>query len=94
MPAPTPPNPIALSDEALSFIMRITEPLNPNDRSGFLRALANRLRHEPELAEGVIYRVARETLRDFWRAPALDHAQAMLTPAKLRRQREAAPLEH
>ena len=58
--APTPPRPISLSDEAMLFVMRITEPLHPHDRSAFLKTLAHRLRHEPELGDGVIFRVAKE----------------------------------
>jgi hypothetical protein len=93
MRAPTPPNPISLSDEQLSAVMRACEAILPADRDPFLRALAHRLRDE-QIGDGVVYRAIRELMQGgFFRAPRLDHAQAMLTPAKLRRQREAAPLE-
>jgi hypothetical protein len=85
--APTPPRPVSLSDEAMLFVMRVTEPLHPNDRSAFLKTLATRLRGEAELGDGVIFRVAREVLRSgFFKPPKIDRP----TPKML--QREAAPI--
>jgi hypothetical protein len=57
------PKPINLSDEQLSHVTRLAEPLAPHDRSAFLAALAQLLRHEPQpLGDGVVFRSARELL--------------------------------
>jgi hypothetical protein len=56
-------HPISLSDEQLSVITRLAEPLAPHDRSAFLAALAQLLRHEPRpLGDGAVFRSARELL--------------------------------
>jgi hypothetical protein len=92
MPA-TAPNPISLSDDQLSAVMRAAAAILPADRDPFLRALAHRLRGEP-IGDGVVYRAIRELMQGgFFKAPRLEGAQEMLTSRKLRRQREAAPLE-
>jgi hypothetical protein len=51
--------------------MRITEPLPAADRSAYLKALARLLQQEPVIGPGVTYRLARELLREFWKAPQL-----------------------
>ena len=57
------PKPINLSDEQLSHVTRLAEPLAPHDRSAFLAALAQLLRHEPQpLGDGVVFRSARQLL--------------------------------
>lgn len=70
-PSPTAPMPISLSDDELSFVMRITEPLPPSDRSAYLHALAKLLRQEPVIGPGVLCRLAKDLLREFWRPPAV-----------------------
>jgi hypothetical protein len=70
------PNPISLSDDELSFIMRVTEPLNPHDRSAYLHALAELLRQEPVIGPGVLYRLAKKLLPEFWRPPTISTPQA------------------
>ena len=88
MPAdPTLPKPISLSDEALSFLMRIVEPLHPHDRSAFLKTLAHRL-HGEEIGDGTIYRVARDVLRSgFFKPPKVS-----IDPAPKMLRRDAAPI--
>jgi hypothetical protein len=57
------PEPISLSDEQLSVVTRFAEPLAPPDRSAFLAALANTLRHEPRpVGDGAVHRAVRELL--------------------------------
>jgi hypothetical protein len=57
------PGPISLSDEQLSVVTRLAEPLAPPDRSAFLAALAQLLRHEPQpLGDGVVFRSAKQLL--------------------------------
>jgi hypothetical protein len=75
--------PISLSDEELSFVMRITEPLPAADRSAYLRALAALLRQEPVVGPGVTYRLARQLLREFWKAPQLGAQPHAFRPSKL-----------
>jgi hypothetical protein len=57
------PKPLALSDDAMAMIMRLCEPLAPPDRSAFLAALAQLLRHEPQPpGDGSVHRHARQLL--------------------------------
>lgn len=79
MSTPPNPNPISLSDDELSFIMRVTEPLNPHDRSAYLHALAELLRQEPVIGPGVLYRVAKKLLPEFWRPPVMSAPQPRAT---------------
>jgi hypothetical protein len=56
------PGPISLSDQ-LCVITQLAEPSAPPDRSAFLAALAQLLRHEPQpLGDGAVLRAARELL--------------------------------
>jgi hypothetical protein len=48
-------------------VMRAAEPLDPFSRSAFLNSVANRLRGEVELGDGVVSRICRELQRDFIR---------------------------
>jgi len=90
MPEPTPPKPIALSDGALLFLMRLTEHLHPHDRSAFLKTLAHELRGQ-ELGDGLVFRVARETLRRFFKPPKIEGPD-LISPERLARQKAAAPI--
>jgi hypothetical protein len=57
------PGPISLSDGQLSVITQLAEPLAPPDRSAFLAALAQLLRHEPQpLGDGAVFRSAKQLL--------------------------------
>jgi hypothetical protein len=67
---PTPPRPLALSDEQMDAVFRACAPLTYVDRSRFLLALADRLRHEPELGDGAIYKAIRELQKQHWRPPS------------------------
>jgi hypothetical protein len=80
--------PISLSDEELSFVLQITQPLLPQDRSAYLRALAELLKQEPVIGPGLTYRLARELLREFWRAPQL----GSLPQAPRNRRKIGAPI--
>jgi hypothetical protein len=57
-------HPVSLSDEQLSHVTLLAEPLVPADRSAFLAALANLLRQEPAqpVGDGVVFRHARALL--------------------------------
>jgi hypothetical protein len=67
----TMPRPIAISDQQLSAIMRAAEPLSPADRGQFLSALADALRDEDELGDGVLGRTIRRVIRPFFKPPTL-----------------------
>jgi hypothetical protein len=68
------PGPLSLSDEQLSVITRLAEPLAPRDRSAFPAALAQLLHHE----RGLWVTLARRS----WRALATDEAGAELQATK------------
>jgi hypothetical protein len=53
--------PISLSDEAMNFILKMTAPLVPDDRTALMAALAQLLRQEPTqpAGDGVVHRHLR-----------------------------------
>jgi hypothetical protein len=61
--------PLALSDEQMSAVLAAAEPLAPSDRSQFLQALADALRNEPMIGDGVLARTIRHVIRPFFRPP-------------------------
>jgi hypothetical protein len=63
--------PLALTDEQMSAVMNAAEPLVPADRDQFLRALADALRDEPELGDGVVARAIRSLQRQYFRPPEI-----------------------
>jgi hypothetical protein len=90
MPAKT-ERPISLSDSQLRFVTGLVEPLHPNDRSQFLRELAEALQHQREIGDGVLHRKARELFARFFGPPVVSTPQ----PAGHERQtrlRDEAPI--
>ena len=61
--------PLALTDSQMTAVLRACAPLLPQDRDAFLRALAQVLRDEPELGDGVVFRAIRSLQREFWQPP-------------------------
>jgi len=60
---PSRDHPSSLSDEHLSPVTPFAEPLALPDRSVFLAALANMLRHEPHpVGDGAVHRAAKQLL--------------------------------
>jgi hypothetical protein len=59
--------PLALTDESLSTLMRLAEPLQPADRSRFLADVAAQLGRYQEVGEGLISRVARDCQKQYFR---------------------------
>jgi hypothetical protein len=54
---------LALTDDQLTHVTRLAEPLAPADRSAFLAALANMLRSEPQpVGDGAVHRAAKQLL--------------------------------
>jgi hypothetical protein len=90
MSQPTPPNPISLTDDQLSTVMRATEPLDPHRRSAFLSALAQMLRSEPQpIGDGALGRAIRQLQHEFH--DPLSVAAGPLQ-AKSRRRTVGAPI--
>jgi len=63
--------PIALSDESMSLILRMSTPLAPWDRRPFLEAVAAALRDVREPGDGHVARVCRQLQPKFLRPPEL-----------------------
>jgi hypothetical protein len=64
--------PIQLSDEALDHVMRLAHPIPVADRTSYLELVAELLRGEQELGDGVVARAAQEAQRHFLRPPTLE----------------------
>ncbi len=67
------PTALSLTDSQLSAVLRAATPLLPDDRSAFLVALAQALRDERELGDGVVFRAIRSLQREFWQPPRIDN---------------------
>jgi hypothetical protein len=71
------PRPIAVSDQQLSQIMNAAAVLAPADRGRFLQALADDLRHEREVGDGVLARRIKDVIRPFFRPPDVPRQTAV-----------------
>jgi hypothetical protein len=60
--------PLALTDDQLSAVMRAAESLHPSDRQQFLEAVARALQGKM-LGDGVVHRTCAEMQRRFLTAP-------------------------
>jgi hypothetical protein len=69
----TMPRPLAVSDQQLSQIMAAAAVLAPADRSQFLQALADALRHEAVIGDGTLDRAIRYVIRPYFRPPVVRH---------------------
>jgi hypothetical protein len=65
---------IRLSDEQMHVISRTAEPLFPGDRGAYFHRVAELLRSQPELGDGIVSRVVRQAQKEFWRPPDLSQA--------------------
>ena len=61
--------PIRLSDEALTALLQLAQPLPVADRSEFLQQVADRLSREPMLGDGVVFRVGRQVQSELLAPP-------------------------
>jgi len=66
-PLATPP--LALTDDQMTTVLRADEPLHPRDRSAFAAAVAQVLRGQGVLGDGIVARVCRELQRKFMTSP-------------------------
>jgi hypothetical protein len=65
------PQPISLSDIAMTQIMQAARPLQPHERETFLQLVAARLNGKRELGDGEIFRLIREVQRAVFDPPHL-----------------------
>jgi hypothetical protein len=64
--------------------MRHAEPLHPHDRGAYLRAVADALRGQPEIDDGLLARICREAFE-----ATREAAMAALRKCWDRRQRDS-----
>jgi len=67
--------PVILSDEALSMLMAMAQPLPVEERGRFLEMLAAQLQAR-EFGDGRIFRVASEAQKHFLQPENFDHAKS------------------
>jgi len=58
-----------LSDSQVEILLSAARPLPPTSHAAFLEEATEALASCPELGDGVVYRVARETQRRYWDPP-------------------------
>ena len=68
-------SPIKLSDAAMDAIMRAAQPIDHDQRSAFLEAVAAELARCAALGDGSVYRVVRDVQRRFFHPPIEDHGR-------------------
>jgi hypothetical protein len=71
-PAPAakhPPMPLALTDDQLSAVWTACQPLAPDQRVGFLEALAAELRGLDDIGDGQLFRAIRAVQRKHFDPP-------------------------
>lgn len=66
--------PMSFSDDEMTAIMQLAEPVPVEHRDAFLQSLADALAVYPETGVGVVHREAARLQRDFLRAPAPSRA--------------------
>ena len=59
------PRPLCLSDDQLSTVMRLAQPLAPHCRDAFLRILAHELRHRADVGDGELHRRACAIIKNY-----------------------------
>jgi hypothetical protein len=63
------PQPVRLSDEAMSAVLAASHPLPPASRSDFLAAVARELAGLPEIGDGIVHRVVMVVQQKFFDPP-------------------------
>jgi hypothetical protein len=57
--------PLALTNEMISTLTMLAQPLRRGQRHAFMETVASRLRREKVIGEGLVSRVGREVQREF-----------------------------
>jgi hypothetical protein len=58
-------SPIRLTDDQLTELMRLAQPLQPQCRDIFLRILAHELRDRVDVGDGELHRTAHEIIKSY-----------------------------
>jgi hypothetical protein len=66
-----PVQPLALTDDQMSAVMRAGQPLAASDRGAFLEAMPQALASLPGIGDGSVHRVIAQTQRQFYDSPIL-----------------------
>jgi hypothetical protein len=64
--------PLMLTDAELAMVRELAQPLEPHRRGEFLEAIAQKMETSvapAAIGPGVLHRIAREVLQNFWDAP-------------------------
>jgi hypothetical protein len=69
-PVPIPNEPLRLTDDQLTAVLRAAEPLAVGNRGAFLQEVASALQGE-ELGDGMVYRVVAMVQRRYYDPPIL-----------------------
>jgi hypothetical protein len=74
-PHPELPMPMHLSDEEMTVLRQLAEPIDQKQRSAFLAAVAAELEAAGQVGgPGLIHQTARRIQRQFWTPPSLPNA--------------------
>jgi hypothetical protein len=65
---------VALTDQQMDVLYRLSWPLTPAARSAFLASVMEALQKQPTIGDGTLYRVACEMQRRYWAPPDLSAA--------------------
>jgi hypothetical protein len=60
---------LALSDEAMTLLLVLAEPLPKHQRATFLQTVAERVGQEPEIGDGIISRIGRTVQKELLTTP-------------------------
>jgi hypothetical protein len=60
---------VALSDEQITTVMQLARPLSPDQRSMFLEMVAAKLNGRREIGDGVVSRICRTLVREYFDPP-------------------------
>jgi hypothetical protein len=66
---------LALSDDQLTVVRRLAEPLLHADRAGYLERVAELLGGYAEIGDGVVHRAAEQAQLEFRRSAVLEDRQ-------------------
>jgi hypothetical protein len=57
------PSPVRLTDDQLTALMRLAQPLQPQHRDTFLRLIAHELQGRADIGDGELHRVACDVIK-------------------------------
>jgi hypothetical protein len=66
---------LALTDDQLTIVRRLAEPLQYVQRAGYLERVAQLLREHAEIGDGAVHRAAEQAQKEFRRSATLQDRQ-------------------